>query len=575
MKKNYSTSNHLFALIFLSLVIGASSCIKQGKPTDHIVIQQKAEPTSLLPNSSGISSGESNVITGLIFQPLIDIDMFNYEIVPVLAVTKPTITIEEGNRTRFAFDIREEAVWDNGSPVTAEDAAFSAKMLHTIGMAGSPIRVLFEKLTNIIIDPKKPKHIEFVFSDKSVFHESNFSSFRILPRYVYDKGGALNAFSYETLLEKEAGLATNPSFKAYSDSLQSVTYHRNTIVGSGPYSFKKWETMRNVTLERKPNWWGDKITTNKNHYFEANPQSIVFEVVKEETAAIAAIQSKKIDFMPVISADAFLKTNFENIADTFSAPTCTAFYLGFNLQKPALADVKVRQAISHLIDKQSLVKNIMHGYATPLVSMYSSNISLCNKELKDYEFSETKAKELLTQAGWKDSDNDGILDKVIDGKKLPLKINFAFGVTSPVAPKLFAILSENFKKVGIELNSVATDPNDLQKQMREGTLDMWCGGRGGYPFQTSQSLYWNTGMEMNYWHLSDHSIDSLTTAHENEPNEAKRITILKTLQARLHELQPCIYLYTRNSLMVMNKDYEVGKLSLQNPGYWTGSIKKK
>ncbi|MEY4927269.1 MAG: hypothetical protein RI894_1705, partial [Bacteroidota bacterium] len=150
-----------------------------------------------------------------------------------------------------------------------------------------------------------------------------------------------------------------------------------------------------------------------------------------------------------------------------------------------------------------------------------------------------------------------------------------YGTNSPIGAKIFAIMSESLKKAGIELSGIPLDGNALPKRLKEGTMEMWLSAKNSYPFQTPQSLYWKTGMELNYSRLSDNTVDSLLTAHENEPNEAKRIEILKRFQARLLALQPQIYLYTRKSLMVLNKDYELGKHSVLEPGYWTGSVKQK
>ena len=571
------TISHLFPTYFL-LFFGAafcvSACIKKASSPDKIVIQQKSDPVDLLPNGKGVANAESNNIGVLIFQPLLDIDMFSYELTPVLAAARPTIARSSDGKMTFAFDIRPEAAWDNGQPVVAEDIAFTCKMLQAAGMEGSAIRAQLTTLEKIILDPKRPKHVELVFGDVNEFRELDFTNLRIVPHYIYDPKNVLTKYSYEDLLTNRTHLA-DADFKAFSSELLSVEFSRNTVIGSGAYTFKSWTTDKSVVLERKKSWWGDKVTTNKNHYFEANPKAIVFETIKDEVAAIAALQGGSIDFMPSVSPDAYLKTDFSAVADTFSMESCVSFYLGLNLQDPILADIKNRQALEAVSDRVGIIQNVMRNCATPAASICSPRLAIANKDLKPNDYDLAKAKTLLAEANWTDSDRDGVLDKMIGGKKTPFALNFMYGTTSPVGAKVFALLEESAKKVGIKLIGQPTDGSEIQKKMKEGNTQIWFSGRGGPPVQSNQSIYWKTGGEMNYSKLANTTVDSLIVAHNKEPDEAKRLAMFKILQAKLQEQKPFIFLYTRNILQVLNKKYTLGSQSMQNPGYWTGSIRQK
>ncbi len=576
IKTNFNPLYSLFFFVLSSfLLISVSSCIKSAKPLDRIVIQQKTEPTSLFPLGMGVLSAESNLISNLVFQPLIDLDMFNYEIVPVLATARPKIIKEADGKVRFVFDIREEAMWDNNTPITAEDVAFSLKVLRMPGMEGMPVRSFFDKLINVGLDKTKPKHLELVFSEATNFFEVDLTNLRILPHYIYDTKNLLAKYSYEDLLAKGENIGKDADLKLYGEELLNGKYNREVAEGSGAYSFKKWETMRNVTLERKANWWGDKVTGSKSHYFEAIPKTIVLEVIKDETSAIAALQGKSIDFMPYVSPDNYLKTDFSAVADTTSEESLAQFYIGMNMQNPQLSDVNVRRAIAHLVDKKVIIQTAMNNCAKQVVTMYSNELPLCNKSIKDYEPDLAKAKSILEAAGWRDSDSDGILDKTIDGKKTALQFDCMYGTASPVGAKIFAIISEAAKKASIKLNELPLEPAEISKRLKAGNTQIWIGGRSTFPIESSMALPWKSGESGNFAHLANNSVDSLINLSETEPDSKKRRELLFALQTKLHEQVPYIFMYNRKNLMVINKAYTIGKHSLINPGYWAGSISKK
>ncbi len=558
---------------FCTLLV--SSCIKTTKPTDRVVIQQKTEPTSLFPLGMGVVSAEANLVNELVFQPLINLDFYSYELVPVLATARPKITQEAGGKVRFTFDIRDEAVWDNGTPITAEDVAFSLKLLRMPGMEGMPVRSFFDKLINVVLDKTKPKHLELVFSEANVFFEMDLTNLRILPHYVYDTKNLLAKYTYEDLLAKSETIQSDETLKAFGDELLNGKYNREVVEGSGPYTFKKWETMRNITLERKANWWGDKVTENKSTYFEANPKNIVLEIIKDEASAIAALQGKQIDFMPAVSPNAFFKTNFSAVADTFSKESLAQFYIGMNMQCPQLADVSVRRAMAHLVDKKAIVRTVMNNCAKQLTTMYSDESRLCNKSIKDYEFSIEKAKATLAAAGWRDTDSDSVLDKMINGKKIALQIDCMYGTATPISGKIAAIISETAKKASIKINEIPLDPSEATKRMKAGDSQIWIGGRSTFPMETSIALNWKSGESSNYAHLINSTVDSLINLNEKEPDAKKRLEILYAIQTKLHEQVPFIFMYNRKNLMVMNKTYTIGKPSMLSPGYWAGSISKK
>ena len=172
-------------------------------------------------------------------------------------------------------------------------------------------------------------------------------------------------------------------------------------------------------------------------------------------AALVRLKSGGLDYMEVLQPVQHVRgSNSARFNQEFKkyeyyAPAYS--YIGWNNVHPIFSDKRVRQAMTYLTDRKQIVKSVLFG----LGEVVDSHIYLFrpeyDKSLKSYPFDPKKALELLHQAGWRDSDGDGILDKEIDGKKTPLRFEIKVNSGNAVRKSIALILLDELKKHGIDV----------------------------------------------------------------------------------------------------------------------------
>ena len=186
-----------------------------------------------------------------------------------------------------------------------------------------------------------------------------------------------------------------------------------TPVGTGPFKFKSWKAKDNMVIVRNDDYWGEK----------AKLDEVIFRVIPEAGARMMALRTGEVDIVVKPNPSdlpAFAKDPKFVIASVMSWAT-VVFLNGFNTKMAPTDDVRVRQALSMAVDIRGIVENILEGAASMPKSYLGPTIfGFHDMKLQErYPYDPEKAKALLAEAGWKDSDGDGILDK--DGKKLTIK----------------------------------------------------------------------------------------------------------------------------------------------------------
>jgi peptide/nickel transport system substrate-binding protein len=161
-------------------------------------------------------------------------------------------------------------------------------------------------------------------------------------------------------------------------------------VGTGPFKFVKWVKDDQITLERNDQYWGQKPYLDK----------IILKAMPEVSARFMALQSGAIDIADDLDPDSIQmakgKANFKSI----ERPSVNVGYLAMNTKRPILNNRLVRQAINHAIDKQTIIQTIFRGLAIAAKNPFPPSIWGYNDKIVDYDYSVTKAKDLLAKAGY-------------------------------------------------------------------------------------------------------------------------------------------------------------------------------
>ncbi|MEY3078916.1 MAG: hypothetical protein RL086_69 [Bacteroidota bacterium] len=553
------------------LTLFSSSCRREEQSSMHkrssneVSIRLEAEPDRLNPLLSTISYSRQ------VFDPL-HLYLMNYDpttlvLVPQLLKETPKIElikngVFEGG-TKYSFEIREEAVWDDGKPVTAADYEATLKLIFNPFLPTLGYRTFLENIQSFDIDKMNPKKFTIILNDTYFAGlESLTNVVPVLPKHIFDADNSLDTVSLLKLISDpspENQLKNYPFIKDFADYYLGEFFSRNPegVNGAGPYKLVSWLSGQEILLEKKQAWWGDKLATD-NAAFQAFPDKLLFKIIPDPVSALAALKNEEIDVMQNIAPEDFLGLTSDSTTKAhfsfYTPSSLSSYYISLNTRLPILSDKKVRRAFAHAIDVDELIKNVFIGFGTRCATPLHPSSAEYNADLKPITFSIEKAKKLLAEAGWSDTDKDGILDKKIGGKKTALSVKYLANASKASSMTLAELIKSNARKAGIDVVIDAKDANTLLDKLRSREFEMISAGRSITP-QWSPSQNWRTDAD-NRSGFGNEKTDEWIDALEREPNQSKRWVISKKLQAEIYEEQPEIMLFCPQERLVIHKRFE-------------------
>lgn len=243
-------------------------------------------------------------------------------------------------------------------------------------------------------------------------------------------------------------------------SLAEIT--KTKTLGTGPYMYDGQKENETYTFVRNP-------------YYDRGESDVdVFhvKVIPDNDAKVLALRNGEID---MIVGQANLTYNtFEELstAPGFTAVSSDATIqsrtMGFNVSHAPFNDPAVRLAANHAIDTQSISTNIFYGVETPADSVLDKELPYCDVDTGTYEYDVEKAKQILEDAGWVDSDGDGIREK--DGVKL--SGNFLYATDQASLGDLSSVLAAQLKEVGFEITPVGKEQMVYFQDISNGDFDL-------------------------------------------------------------------------------------------------------
>ncbi|HEY4799853.1 MAG TPA: ABC transporter substrate-binding protein, partial [Bacteroidia bacterium] len=415
--------------------------------------------------------------------------------------------------------------------------------------------------------------------------EAALTDVYILPEYFYDPKGLLQNFTAKQMSEESEQLKSEPKIKEFADDFNSEKRMRDPdfISGSGAYKFLEWKTNERITFTKKKNWWGEQFQ-QENCYFEAFPEKIFFQIIKDNTTAIVSLKAGNLDVMRSIKSKDFAELpkskKFSLNFNAYTPLTYSYTYLGINTTSPCLNDKLTRQAIACLTDVDKMIQTIKYGQAHRVIGpVLPSKKKDYNTTIPNYNFDPEKAKELLAKAGWQNTNGDETLDKMINGKRTEFIIDFIINNESDDRKAIALLFQENAKKVGIKVNILSYDWAVFLEKSKDHRFDlmtgMWVGGPG--PDDFKQIFHTRSEQEesANYYNFSNAEADSIITSVRTELNEGKRSALYKRFQEILHEEVPMVFLWTPTERIAVSKKFENAYPSDIRPGYWVQGFKMK
>lgn len=568
-----------FGLLCLAVIAGGCGPDKQEESGADIVRQHMlSDPEHLHPMNAN-DNGSTTIFLNL-FQTLYNVDFKTYELQPILAKERAVFGTTDKGEVTMDIEIREEAKWDDGTPITGHDVAFSLKTIKcpkTDNLAKKPY---MEHLQDIIVDETNPKKFRFICPEPYMIAESALKELYIIPKKAYDPKGLLDKYTVNQLVTGGDALDNDPILNQFADEFNGNTYQREVVEGSGPYKLAEWKTNQRVTVTKKENWWGDQLA-KENHWFEAFPKSIVFETINDLTTAVVALKGAKIDVMKGIEPIDFVNDlqkseQFKKSFNGYTPPLFSYDYFCFNLQSEKFKDKKTRQALAHVMNVDQLIKTVCNGLGERVSSFTHPSIKKrINPDIVPYPHDIEKAKALLAEAGWADSDKDGILDKSVDGELMPFTINLNHNIGNRRREKACLIFQEEARKVGIRVNILPLEWSVLLEKTKEHNFEMFILGWISSPLEEDPKQIWHSSSYdggSNYGGFGDAKSDKLLDDMRKELNDEKRFALYHQLHAIIHDEVPYIFLVSQKERIAIHKKYANSFGTGMRPGYWVSGF---
>jgi len=313
---------------------------------------------------------------------------------------------------------------------------------------------------------------------------------------------------------------------------------------TGPFMNPEIKRGASVTYVKNPDYkWG--------HVYADNPgapyvDKIMFRFLKDDDTRILefkkgtihVLQEVPTTYVPELQAIPGVKieTNMEQGMK----------YLGFNNKKDVFKDVRVKQAIAMAVDREPIVQYALSGFAKPIfgplpptIPGHSEKIENMAKEM--YGYNVEKAKQLLAEAGYTDSNGDGIVEK--DGKPFSLELLL---MDDPVLQRVAQILQNQLKEIGLDIKIAVTDAATVKDRAIKGNHELFLLYFGlNDPDILFLLMETNNSKRVHY---SDPKVDELLTKGRTTLNEEERMKVYEEAMELLVKNPPWVPLYVTESV---------------------------
>lgn len=543
----------------------------QTDPVDGgtLVMALSAEPEHL--NYYTSTSAVAKRFLDYIYEPLLDYSYMTWEFDrPVLA---ESFEVSEDNKT-FTFHLKRNVRWHDGEPLTAHDVLFSIKAILNPFVDDAPLRVYYSK----VIDARVEDDYTFIVSTSDTYFMNLefLGGFAVMPEHIWDPDGLMRPFTVGDLANPTV-TKEEPDIKEFADAFNShpqgrpVGMDADPIIGTGPWKFERWITGDYMSLLRNDDYWGEENTFIQGYTEDgAYLDRVVIKTIQDPTARLTALKAGEIYFDPRLRAiQYFEQTISDDFIDQFQKVSYVVpaySYVGWNNDRPYFSDKRVRQAMTMLIDREAYNKYIMYDTGIPTIGPFYPFGLQYNHNIERWPYDPARAVELIEEAGWFDTDGDGIRDK--DG--VPFAFTFSVSAGSKSSKLLALMMKEDLRKIGIDVSIRQLEWSVYVENLRDRQFDvvslLWIGGLQTDPYQIWHSD--NIGDRgSNYIGFRNAEADSLIENARYEMDMEKRNAMYFRLQEILHDEQPYTFMFYRRELAAYQRHFMGVKWVPIRPGY--------
>lgn len=498
-----------------------------------LVYCAEASPESFNPQivTSGISMDAGAVP---LYNRLVEFKLGTTEILPSLATSWD---VSDDGMT-YTFHLRDDVKWHSNKDfkptrnLNADDVIFSFMRQKD---SNNPYHKVsggqYEYFTSMGMDTLI-KDIEKVDDHTVVFHLSQPEA-----PFLADM-----AMSFASILSAE-----------YADvMLKAGTPEKVDLIpiGTGPFTFVQYQKDSRILYKANPDFFGEKAKLDR----------LVFTITPDAAVRYAKLQKGECHAMPYPNlADVErMKTDNNIVLDEMAG--LNIGYLSYNMDKPPLNNLKVRQALNMAVNKKAIIDAVFQGAAEPAKNFIPPTMWSYNNDINDYPYDPEQAKQLLKEAG---------LEKGFTVDLWAMPVQRAY---NPNARRMAEMIQADWAKIGVKATIVTYEWGEYLERVRNGeheTMLMGWSGDNGDPDNFYSVLMSCDAVKAgsNYSHWCYKPFDDLLQQARVEPDHQKRIQLYRQAQVEMHDQAPALMIAHSMVYMPVRKEvkgYIMDPLALHN-----------
>lgn len=448
----------------------------------------------------------SSDINGLVFNGLIKYDRNLQNFVGELA---ESWKIRKGPQPEITFFLRKGVRWHDGIEFTAEDVKFTYD------------KIMDEK-TNTV------RRSDYELVKKAEVLDPY--TFKVTYRQPFSPG--LGTWSMGIL----------PKHLLEKEDINTTSFNRKPI-GTGPFRFVEWVSDEKIVLEANPN------------YFEGRPKldRIIYRIIPDTSLAEMELLTRGIDFYGVqpFEYQRMKETPFLNI---YSQPSRGYTYIGYNFKNPLFQDKRVRQAMTYAINREEIVQYVLYGLGQVANGPFPPQFWYSNPHVKPLPYDPAKARRLLAEAGWKETNANGILVK--DGKPFSFKLITNSG--NEPRRDVGVLVQRALKEIGIDVKFEFYEWSVfIQNFINAKAFDACILGWGLSPDPDDYQIWHSSQIEKGFNFISyrNPEMDRLWEEGRREYDVEKRKVIYWRINELMAEDQPYTFLFVPLGVAALQKKF--------------------
>jgi len=413
----------------------------------------------------------------------------------------------------LTFTLRKDAVWSDGVPVTAEDVRFTFQVQKDprIGSPGFEIKDFISSVE--VVDPFT---VRFHFTRVYPYQLMDANDGHIVPAHAWGK----------------------VPFEQWRD-----TDFERIMVTSGPFRLASHTRQQTLVLQRDPAYWG-----SPRPYLDR----LVFRVIPEISGQLAQLAAGQIHLVLMVPPREAPRVRANPDLELIEVPSRAWAFIAWNNKHPLFADRRVRRALSLGINRKSVVDTAYHGFAKLANGPVLSSMWAYNRALPVLPYDPEQARALLAEAGWRDTDGDGVLER--DGRSFVFELLYA--ATNSIRQEISLLVQSDLAKIGVKVRPTAAEyMSQIDRQENgdyEAAISAW-----EEATKVDLATAWMTRTATqgtnNIVGYSNPEVDRLIAASRDENDYTHCKILLDRIQELIVEDQPVTFLYEATQLIGINR----------------------